>query len=115
VLHHRDITQIAVELMGIEAEAYHEAIRDLETAKVHRDLHDAARVAIQEGQTESNSAPGRQFAAGSAAEAGIDNVLDNATSASMLSSRSSCALRRGSALLEKLEIAGKSILTGTSM
>src|ERR1035437_11094221 len=48
VFHDGYVAQIAVELVEIEAEAYHEAVGDLEAAKVHRDLHDAARVAVQE-------------------------------------------------------------------
>src|ERR1039458_5481050 len=48
VLHDGHVAQIAVELVGIEAEAHHEAVGDLEAAEVHRNLHDAARVAVQE-------------------------------------------------------------------
>src|SRR5205807_10637676 len=41
------VFQVPVELVIIQAEADHETIRDFETAEIHRNLHDPARVAVQ--------------------------------------------------------------------
>ena len=47
--HDGHVTQVAVELVVVQAESHHEAVGNLEAAVVHRNLHDTARVAIQKG------------------------------------------------------------------
>ena len=46
-LHHRHASQVAIKLVVVQAEAHHKAVRDFEAVVIYRDLHDAARVAIQ--------------------------------------------------------------------
>src|ERR1035437_16942 len=78
VFHDGYVAQIAVELVEIEAEAHHEAVGDLEAAKVHRDLHDAARVAVQERayRQRIRRPAGQGLQQVAQGEAGIDDILD---------------------------------------
>src|ERR1019366_6690102 len=77
VLHDGHVAQIAVELVGIEAEAHHEAVGDLEAAEVHRNLHDAARVAVQESayRERIRRPAGQGLQQVAQGEAGIDDIL----------------------------------------
>src|ERR1022692_1955013 len=47
-LHHRHVAQVTVELIVVETEADDEAVGNLETAELHRDLDQPARIAVQE-------------------------------------------------------------------
>src|SRR5260370_20088610 len=77
-VHHRNVTQVAVELLEIETAAYHEPVGDLEAAEIDGDLHDAAHGAVEQGADGERPRPsaGQGLQEITRGEAGVDDVLD---------------------------------------
>src|ERR1035438_580532 len=78
VLHDCHIAQVAVKLLGIEAESHHEAVGNLKTAVIDGHLHDAAAGSIEERTNGERigRAAGQVLQEVAEREAGIDDILD---------------------------------------
>ena len=74
---HGDVLQIAIELAVIEPKAHHEPVGNLKAAIVQRNLHDAARGAVEQGADRERfwSAPGQMLEQITGGESGVDNIF----------------------------------------
>src|SRR6476646_885163 len=77
-IHHRYITQVAIELFVIQAAAHHEAVGNFETAIIHRHLHNTAHRAIEQSADSERArlTPGQSLKKVTRGETGIDDVFD---------------------------------------
>src|SRR5579864_6747996 len=76
--HDGHLRQVPIELVVVEAKSPHKPVGNLETAVVHRNLHNTARVTVEEGAhgERIGSAAGQRLQQIPQREAGIHDILD---------------------------------------